>query len=184
MFRSKHKRSGRELIDALHMRIVEASRRPESYGPGLWPDTTEGRFESLTVHALLVLRRLRDLPPPADDVAQDLIDAVFAHLEIALREMGIGDFGVPKRMKKLAQAFYDRTARYDLLLDRADEEGLAAELGTRLETEPATLMPLARLILHRQASLSGADLDAILRRDLFQPGQNRAASGAVSEPIG
>ena len=59
----------------------------------------------MSLHVILVLRALRDLPPPADDVAKDLTDAFFQDIDASLREMGIGDIGVPKRMKKLAARF-------------------------------------------------------------------------------
>jgi cytochrome b pre-mRNA-processing protein 3 len=151
----------REVIAGLHARIVESSRRPDLYAHGL-PDTVEGRFESLTLHVLLVLRRLRSLPAPADEVAQELVDAVFAHLEIALRELGVGDFGVPKRMKKLGQAFYDRTSGYDRLLDEKDGEALAAAVADRLGVDGEALRPFARHLLESEAGLSGADLTQIL----------------------
>jgi cytochrome b pre-mRNA-processing protein 3 len=126
------------------------------------PDTVEGRFEALDAPRLVVLRRLRQLPPPADDVAQELMDAIFAHLEIALREMGIGDFGVPKRMKKLAEAFFDRTSTYDSLISAGDVDGLAAAIGGRLALDGAVLRNFAGLILASEAQLAGANLEAIL----------------------
>lgn len=162
MFGFRRKPSGRETVEALHARIVAASRDPALFGPGGLPDTMEGRFEALTLHVLLVLRRLRALPAPAPEVAQDLVDSVFAHLEIALREMGIGDFGVPKRMKKLGQAFYDRVAKYDPLLDAGGPDALAAEIGMRLEMDGAPARPLARALLASEAALGRSDLEALL----------------------
>lgn len=162
MFGLGRRAAGARLIEALHASVVEASRDPALYGEAALPDTVEGRFESLTLHTLLVLRRLRRLPPPAADVAQDLVDAVFAHLEIALREMGVGDFGVPKRMKKLAGAFYDRTHRYDAALDAGSAEALARELGERLPLEPGAGAALAAFLLAAERSLAVRDLDGLV----------------------
>ncbi len=156
------KRREADPVEGLHSRIVAASRRPGLYGEGGLPDDVEGRFESLVLHATLVLRRLRRLPPPADDLAQDLVDAVFAHLEIALREMGVGDFGVPKRMKKLGQAFYDRAARYDPVIAAGDRDGLAGMIAGRLGRPAAALAGTAAFVLASERELSGADLDAVL----------------------
>jgi cytochrome b pre-mRNA-processing protein 3 len=167
MFRFKRKTSGEDLVLRLHSTIVEASRRPSLYGDGGIPDTMEGRFEALVLHALVVLRRLRQLPHPADDVAQELVDALFAHLEIALREMGIGDFGVPKRMKKLAGAFFDRTAKYDPLIAAGDRSGLAAEIGERLALEPVRFEAFAGLILASEAKFSGATLEDLFAGPAF-----------------
>ena len=101
------------------------------------------------------------LPPPADDVAQDLVDRVFAHLEIALREIGIGDMGVPKRMKKIAGAFYDRTRLYDPLIEARDAGGLAAEIAGHLRIAPETLLPLARYCLACESTLASCHLDRL-----------------------
>lgn len=169
MFGLWRRRSG-DAIGEMHTRIVAASRDPALYGPGGFPDTVEGRFESLTLHVLLVLRRLRRLPDPAGDAAQELIDAVFAHLEIALRETGVGDFGVPKRMKKLARAFYDRTSRYDPVLDRGDADALASEIATRLpQAEPDGLRHASRALLASERVIAAAEFGAILAGPPFAP---------------
>ena len=57
-----------------------------------------------------------------------LTDEFFTDVEHSLRELGIGDLGVPKRMKKLARMFYGRAAAYDDALERDDREALAAAL--------------------------------------------------------
>ena len=102
LFRSDPRR---KVIEALYRHIAAAARRPALYTHLGIPDTLEGRFEALTLHALLVLRRLRRLPPPADDVAQDLVNHLFREFDYALREMGVGDTRVPKRMQTLGEAF-------------------------------------------------------------------------------
>jgi cytochrome b pre-mRNA-processing protein 3 len=161
----KHPRDA--IIDALHARIVAHSRAPGLYERLGVPDTTEGRFESLTLHALLVLRRLRALPDPASDVAQDLVDSVFANLEANLRELGIGDFGVPKRMKKLARAFYDRTHVYDGLLDRRAVMPLAEEIGRRVAAEPGPLVAFAGYLLQSEAALERQNFTSLMEELAF-----------------
>lgn len=162
MFGFAQRATRRRLIEGLHHAVVAQSRSASLYGPGLLPDTVEGRFESLTLHVLLLMRRLRVLPPPASDVAQELVDAVFAHLEIALRESGIGDMGVPKRMKKLARAFYDRTLKYEAALEAGDLDALEAELALRLGQEPGSVLATARIIGDAERRLAERDLDDIL----------------------
>lgn len=149
-------------VATLHTAVVESSRDPALFGEGALPDTVEGRFESLTLHALVVLRRLRQLPAPAAEVAQDLVDALFAHLEIALREMGVGDFGVPKRMKKLAEAFYHRTDRYSAALDAGSAPALSRELAERLGGEPERLTGVAEYALAAERALAACDLDQLV----------------------
>lgn len=169
----------RLVIDGLHHAVVEQSRSPSLYGPGRLPDTVEGRFEALTLHVLLIMRRLRHLPPPAAEVAQELVDAVFAHLEITLRETGIGDMGIPKRMKKLARAFYDRTVKYEAALEAGDEEALGAELALRLGIAAPEIAATARYCLAAERRLAACDLDAILGGRAMFPGDvSPAPAGA------
>ena len=84
------------------------------------PDTPLGRFEMVSLHMFLVLHRLRGEAARRRDVAQNLTDTFFADVEHSLRELGIGDLGVPKRMKKLARMFYGRAVAYGEALDRGD----------------------------------------------------------------
>jgi cytochrome b pre-mRNA-processing protein 3 len=130
--------------DALYRRITVAARDPALYVRFGVPDTVEGRFESLALHLVLVLRRLRRLPPPSEDLAQELVDAFFRQLDASLRELGVGDMGVPKRMKKLAQGFYDRAAAYDAALDAGDAAALAGIFGRNLVALPEAAERLAR----------------------------------------
>ena len=89
-------------------------------------DTFEGRFELLILHAGPVLKRLNEAEAPGPDLAQDLVDAIFRHLDAGLREMGVGDLAVPKRIKKLAEAFLGRSAAYDSAIGEGQEAVEAA----------------------------------------------------------
>jgi len=174
-FLRKNPRRG--AVDTLYERIAAASRQASLYLALGVPDTLEGRFESLILHALLVLRRLRRLPAPADEVAQDLVDALFRQLDRSLRELGVGDFGVPKRMKKLAQAVYDRAGRYDPALDAADETALAEALGRNLFDGARPARALARYAVAAEAELTALDLDALLQTGPRFPPPDRFAEG-------
>ena len=159
------RRSRRQpAIETLYDRIVAASLRPGLYRDLMVPDTIEGRFEALSLHVVLVLRRLRHLPPPADDVAQDLVDALFRHLDSSLRDMGIGDMGIAKRIKKLAQAFYGRAQTYDAALDGNDRAALAVALGRNVlgRDEPADA--LADYVGAAEGALARQDLPALFAR--------------------
>src|ERR671932_1142779 len=99
----------RPVIETLYQRIAAASRQSFLYLNFGVPDTVEGRFEAIVLHLTLILRRLRALPAPADAVAQDLVDCFFGHLDASLRELGVGDAAIPKRMKSLGAAFNGRS---------------------------------------------------------------------------
>lgn len=159
--------SRRASVDGLFGRIAKASRRPGLYREGGIPDSFEGRFESLTLHMMLVLRRLRELPPPAGDLAQELVDACFAYLELGFRNGGISDVAVPKRMKKIGQMFYGRLQAYEAGLTVHGNEKLVEALG-RNACAPETAPTLAVYIRNAQEALATCDLEAILgRQELF-----------------
>jgi cytochrome b pre-mRNA-processing protein 3 len=152
----------RTAIATLYKRIATASRIPGLYAALGIPDTLEGRFEALSLHMVLALRALRQLPHPADEVAKDLTDAFFRDMDASLREMGVGDTVVPKRMKKVAESFYGRAHAYDAPLNGGDEAGLALALGRNVYGSEAPAAPLARYAFAADRGLKTVDLDTLL----------------------
>ncbi|MEE7493935.1 ubiquinol-cytochrome C chaperone family protein [Methylobacterium oryzae] len=152
----------RRAVEGLHLVLSQAARRPGLYTDLGVPDTVEGRFESLCLHAILVLRRLNRLPPPAAEVAQDLVNSVFTQLDAALRELGVGDMGVSKRMKKLGAAFYGRAEGYDAALAAGDAAALEAALVRNVLGGAGDGRGLAAYVQAADAALAGADLDGLL----------------------
>ncbi len=106
--------------------IVAQARLPAFYERFGVPDTVNGRFDMVLLHLWLVLRRLRT-GTEGTALAQALFDHFCSDMDDNLREMGVGDLSVPKRMVKFAEAFYGRTAAYDAAL-KADGSELAQAL--------------------------------------------------------
>jgi cytochrome b pre-mRNA-processing protein 3 len=160
------KRSGEDLVQELYARVAEASRAPHLYLELGVPDTVEGRLESLTLHAMLVLRRMQSLPDPGPAAAQDFVDTLFRHIDAGLRELGVGDVAVPKRMRKIAEGFSGRTQAYDAPMAAGDTEALAEALARNV---PGCAAPaLARAMLDADRRVSAFDLDALFReQDIF-----------------
>ena len=152
----------RTMIATLYKRIATGSRSPGLYAGLGVPDTLEGRFEALSLHMVMILRALRALPSPADEVAKDLTDAFFRDMDASLREMGVGDTVVPKRMKKVAESFYGRAHAYDAPLNAADDAGLALALGRNVYGSEAPATPLARYALAADQGLRALALDTLL----------------------
>jgi len=127
-------RSRAELEPAqqLYARIVGQARHPSFYESSGVPDTADGRFDMVALHAFLVLRRLRRDPQSTKSVAQDLFDVMFADMDENLREMGVGDLGVGRRVKGMAKGFYGRIGAYDAGLDDAGDDALRAALTRNL----------------------------------------------------
>lgn len=115
------KRPDRTVVARLHAALVAASRCAFFYRDGAVPDTLDGRFELLILHLSLLLKRLRG----ADDrLAQALFEHTFAQLDLNLREMGVGDMGVGKRIRRMGEALLGRMAAYET----PDPEALRAAL--------------------------------------------------------
>jgi cytochrome b pre-mRNA-processing protein 3 len=134
-----------KITDALYEQIVAAARQPLLYAEWNVPDTPLGRFEMIALHVFLVLHRLRGEAGDARDVAQNLTDTFFADVEHSIRELGIGDLGVPKRMKKLARMFYGRAVAYGEAIDRDDRASLAAALARNVRPDEASWAQAAEL---------------------------------------
>lgn len=137
----------REVIERLNAAVVGATQAPAFYRDGGVPDTFNGRFEMLVVHAALGLRRLRAAPDPAPVMAQALVDLLFRNLDPALRELGVGDMAVPKRMKALAEGFLGRSVAYERALDARDDAVLRAALSRNIYAggePPAGLLPYVK----------------------------------------
>ncbi|TAL29684.1 MAG: ubiquinol-cytochrome C reductase [Phenylobacterium sp.] len=101
---------------ALYAQTVAQSRTPTLYADLGAPDTPEGRFEIYSVHVYLLLERLKGQGPLAAETAQALFDTYVSALDHALRELGVGDLSVGKKIRKLGEAFYGRINSYETAL--------------------------------------------------------------------
>ncbi len=118
---------------ALYAAAVEQARRPALYREYGVPDTVEGRFEQIALHVWLILRGLKSDDPAAKKVGQKLFDVMFENLDDSLRELGVGDLIVGKKIRKLAENFYGRIGAYEVALGpEAGETDLAAALARNI----------------------------------------------------
>ena len=147
----KRKRSvletpARHLYEAAVLR----AREPVFYTDLGVQDSVDGRFDMITLHVCLVLRRLEGEGEQAAELSQNLFDMMFLDMETNLRELGVGDVGMPKRMKKLIKAFYGRLKAYDEALSKgpAGEEELEEALRRNLYRE----LPVTDDVLERMAA--------------------------------
>ena len=122
------RRASKALIEQLRGEIVAAARRPALYQALAAPDRLDGRFEILTLHAGLVLRRLVAIGGLGTHVAQDLVDSLFLHFDDTLREMALSDIAVSRRLKTMKEAFYGRNGAYAAALATGSRTELAAAL--------------------------------------------------------
>ncbi len=156
------RRAGNDaVIDRLYLSVVAASRQQALYSDLHVPDTFEGRFESLALHAILVLRRLQSCEAPGPAMAQHLVDTVFKHFDRTLREMGVGDTTVPKRMKAMAEAFGGRSAAYDVAL-RGGQQTLTDALARNVYAGKRDAAALTHYVEAAAAALATTPLQAFV----------------------
>jgi cytochrome b pre-mRNA-processing protein 3 len=162
----------RAITEALYASIVAAARQPAFYSDWNVPDTPLGRFEMLSLHMFLFQHRMRLEAGASRELAQILIDDFFEDVDHSLRELGIGDMGIPKRMKKLARMYYGRTAAYDDALERNDNEALTAALARNIRPDIAGWPEAARLanyVAGAVKALGAQDSETIRRGSISFP---------------
>lgn len=140
-------RPARVAGQALYASAARQSRQPAFYRELGVADTPEGRFELMSLHVALVVLRLKGKGEAAADTSQHVFDAFVSSLDAALRELGVGDIVVGKRMRKLGAAFYGRVRAYEDALGADPEQGVLPGL-------------LARTVLEGQGTETAAALAA------------------------
>lgn len=107
----------------LYAAIVAAARQTKFYTEMAAPDTFDGRFDVLVLHMYLVLDRLK---AERENFSQKLTDVFFSDLDRTLREMGVGDLSVSKKIRPMAEAFAGRMKAYAMAMEQGDEALLQA----------------------------------------------------------
>ncbi len=157
--RRRHDRAG----FGLYGKAVTAARDPYFYVRLGVPDTLDGRFDIVGLHAVLLIRRLRNLPPPGPALAQAVFDAMFSDMDINLREMGVSDLAVGKRVRAMWEALHGRAQAYETALAQGDETALAAALARNVwrggGAPDGAAETLARHVMAIDAALADQPLD-------------------------
>ncbi|MCX8998969.1 ubiquinol-cytochrome C chaperone [Rhizobiaceae bacterium BDR2-2] len=154
----------REILDRQYGALTAAARQPYFYTDLGVPDTVMGRLEMISLVMILFFRRTRFSGVSGQELAQEIIDAFFQDIDHSIRELGVGDPSVPKRMKKLAGRFYGRLEAYAAALDAGDAPALAAALQRNIHPEvdnPPSMTALAGWAMHAERHLAAATEDAV-----------------------
>lgn len=170
LFRRKpHERAAFELYGA----AVAQARQPVFFAALGVPDTLDGRFDLVSLHTgLLVCRISRDSDPRAKDLAQAVFDAMFADMDLNLREMGVGDLSVGKRVKKMWEAFHGRAQAYDQALRTGDLTALAEALARNVwrgQSPDGAAERLAALVAEADAMLAAQAFGALVKGEARFP---------------
>ncbi len=156
--------SSTAAAEALYGAIVAKSRSPEFYVTRGVPDTVDGRFDMIIIHAMLLFRRLRG-GEAAEKIGQQVFDFMFQDMDRSLREMGVGDLSVSRHIKKMAKAFYGRAEMYETGLDGEDavlKEALVNNLYRKQPPDDDVLVNMATYIRSMASRLAGQEISDIV----------------------
>lgn len=157
--------------EALYASAVAQARRPGLYTTLGAPDTREGRFELYSLHVILLLDRLKGEDARRAETRQALVDRFTKGLDDAFRELGVGDTAVPKRIKKLGEAFYGRARSADQafasLPDTRTLQALMAR--TLFDGDDSLAASMADYIVRAREGLAGQPTDALLAGEAQWP---------------
>lgn len=142
MFRRRQ--PAEEFAAALYRRTVERARAPQLFEACGIPDSLDGRFDALALHAALMIDRLRR-EPDGEVLAQAYFDAMFRHLDLTLREIGVQDLGVGRRIKIMAEGFHGRALAYREALGSGQPLGEVLRRNAYGGRPPADAEPVVRL---------------------------------------
>ena len=170
IFNLFRKNTATEPVLAVYSAIVAQSRQPVFYAEWLVPDTVTGRFDMISLHMALLFRRLRSESGPQKEFSQAVFDLFFKDMDRSLREMGVGDLGVPKKIQKMGNIFYGLMTNLNEAMDRADRAEVEAVIRRNLFDDADTTAPAqiaaylveeaARLERQPTAAILGGKLDA------------------------
>ena len=159
--------------ERLYLELVRQARQPVFYAALGVPDTLDGRFDLIVLHVVLVLLRLKAEGSAGEATGQALFDMLFADMDRSLREMGVGDLSVGKRVKQMGKAVYGRLAAYEAGLAGGQTElqaALARNLYGTVTPEPAHVTAMAGYMRAAAADLATQSMAGL-------------AAGTVSFPM-
>ncbi|BCW89117.1 hypothetical protein sos41_22720 [Alphaproteobacteria bacterium SO-S41] len=152
----------RQRTDRLLAAITAEARRPVFYEAMGVPDTLDGRFDLMALFGSLAFRSLAKKGKDGITLAQDTTDLMFSAFDDAIRSLGVGDGGIPRRVKTMGKAYIGRAGVYDAAIRAGDAAALrdalqrnvyrgtpepgAADLAAHVMAEAAILdaLPLER----------------------------------------
>ncbi|WP_018181783.1 ubiquinol-cytochrome C chaperone family protein [Kaistia granuli] len=171
MFRRLFTRNRRNeaIAYSLYGAIVAQARQPALYTEFSVPDTLDGRFDMIVLHGFLLFHRLKSENESDRQVGQDVFDIFLKDMDGTLREMGVGDISVPKKLKKMAEAFFGRIRAYDEALESGDRAALGDAIERNVFPDGAPEGAAARIADYADSSvksLAAQPLATLLTGDL------------------
>lgn len=169
LFKKKSYTKYDKQICDLYTHIVKSSRREVFFTDLEVADTVEGRFDMIVLHAFCVLRRLRQETDnkAVESFSQAFFDLWFDDMDLNLRELGVGDMGLARRVPKMMEAFYGRATVYEEALSKEDNIELKAALDRNLyrktPVSDESLEVMAQYLRQECANVEKMNVEEILK---------------------
>ncbi len=172
--RKRYERAGFELYTS----AVQAARDSYIFETLGAPDTLDGRFDVIGLYVFLLVHRLHSESKPGKDLAQAVFDAMFSDMDINLREIGVGDMSIGKRVRAMWEAFHGRSTAYAAAIDAGDTAALSRAIVRNVwrgEAPQDAARALAALVLDQAAYLAEQPVAAFLAGQVsFRPARMAA----------
>jgi cytochrome b pre-mRNA-processing protein 3 len=171
--RPKSATSSRKVGEGLYTAVSAQARQPAFYTTLGVDDRIDARFELYTLHALLLILRLRDEdqagPGRGAACAQSLFDVYVSALDNVLRELGVGDISMARKMRNLGEALYGRMTAYEPLIRQGDAASLTASLARNVYASEAAAgaESLARYALNARGLLAAQPFEDVLTAPIW-----------------
>ncbi len=157
----------------LYGALVAQARSRDFYARARVPDNLDGRFDMIVMHSFLVIRRLNLAGERGIGLAQELFDDMFVDMDRSLREIGVGDLSVPKKIKVMAKAFYGRCSAYESALDARDEKALSDAIARNIyagtDAPGGAIEALTGYMFDVESELKSQDDSRLLQGDIKFP---------------
>ncbi len=157
----RYERAGFEI----YTEAVQAARDPAFYTSLQVPDTMDGRFDMVGLYVFLVIHRLREGGDKGKALGQAVFDAMFSDMDFSLREIGVSDMRMGKKVKEMWEAFHGRSSAYASALMAGDTEALAAAIGRNVwrgQVEHGPAHTLAEIAMAQSRNLATQPIEALL----------------------
>ena len=162
-----------------YLAVVAQARQPAFYASFGVPDSIDGRFDMIALHAILLVRRIKGRGTASDQFGREFMSYLFADMDRNLREMGTGDMRVGKKIKEMAEAFYGRARAYNGALDTGTpplEDVLKRNIYAEVGGEHGAARVLAETVQRQADQLESQELADILAGTVhFEPPRDAAS---------
>ena len=167
--KSRSGSSKRDVPYEIYGSLVARARNPALYRDLGVPDTINGRFDMMVMHVFLLSHRLKDAGDECRELSQGLFDAFLLDMDRGMREEGVGDTSVPKKLKKMTQVYYGRLRAYEKPLEERNKSAIAEIINRNIFTDEHNdecANALAGYMLNLRAHIEALSVEEILNGDI------------------